>query len=324
MKGISHIIYFMLLAITVNSFVYFGFANTYSTTILNHHQFIEQFHSGIYQYRILSGYLLMGIYQFLGEFNLDYSIFKFKFIEENSEPRMYLALYLLNTIFLTLCSLFIYGITKSKLFNASKSEKIYLPTVAILIMAVTQFVIVPYDCSSYFFLALFIYLFLKYLKENKTSTLLLLGLTLALSTINRESSALSISFGAVLLYHQFGISKKSIVPTGIFVLVFIAIYLGLRLSRGSFDTNDGLLIYENFTQAKNLLGLIFMGLLLHFTLIICESKIQKKLIWSFLFFAIPYLAMCLLTGILYEVRLYVPIFLSTLVLSKIDLEKIKI
>ena len=322
MKGVQHILLIVLLAITVNSFVYFSFANTYSTSILNYQNFISQFHSGIYQYRILSGYFLIGIYDALGNLDIDYSIFKLKFLDENSEPRMYLALYLLNSFFTILSAMMLYFIGNLKEVNLKNSEKILYPTLAIFVIALSQFVLVPYDCSSYFFILLFAFVILKYIGNQNKNYLVILSLELLVSTINRESSAISIALAASLLYLRYGFSKKMIIPTFVLIAVFSSVYLGVRLFRGSFSTNDGMLLFQNFTEPKNLLGITFSCILFSLCLSITENHLQRKAIYLFHFLAMPYLFMCFYTGIMYEIRLYIPLFLTSLVLSRINFKYI--
>ena len=129
---LSKIIFAVLLAFTVNTFIYFSFGNIYSSKILNYNDFSHQFHSGIYQYRILSGYLLIWIYELLSNLNIDYEIFKLKFLNTDSEPQMYLSFYILNSIFLILSALMMVLITESKDFVATNSEKLLMIAVAIL------------------------------------------------------------------------------------------------------------------------------------------------------------------------------------------------
>lgn len=306
-----------MLAFTVNTFVYFSFGNLYSNKILNYENFTTQFHSGIYQFRILSGYFLIWIYDFLESLNLDYSVFKLKFFNPNSEPQMYLSFYILNTLFLVLSSVMMVLITETKHFAANNSERILLVSVAIISISLSQFVIVPYDVSSYFFLLFFFWIFLKYLEKIEFKYLILLCLTLIISTFNRESSALSISLAATLLFAKFGLKKESILPISIFVVLFLATYFGMRFFNESFTTNDGTLLTENFTQPKNLLGILFWLVFFGFTLLISKDRNSTKNILLFHVLSLPYIAICFYTGILYEVRLYVPVFITALFLSRI-------
>lgn len=321
MKLYFQITFIILLAITVNSFVYFGFTNSYSTSILNYSNFSHQFNSGIYQYRKLSGFFLKEIYQFLGYWDIDYSIFKLKFLKEDAEPRMYIALYLLNTIFLTLCSVVMVVLAQSNYFTLNKSEKILLPTIGVFSIVFTQFALSPYDCSSYFLLMLFIYFLLKYLQKGEIKNLITLIVILIISTINRESSALSISLAATILYLENGLKKRSLLPIIFLVIVFVATYLGLRFTSNSFSTNDGVLVVQNFSLMKNLLGISFWILFFGLTIFISNSKENTKAILLFHVFSAPYIFMCFFTGILYEIRLYVPLFLTSLFLSKYTFKK---
>lgn len=312
----------MLMAFIINSFVYFGFANIYSTSILSYTDFQEQFQSGIYQYRILSGYFLVVIYEFLSTLNIDYGIFKFKFLNPSSEPQMYLSFYILNTIFSVLTAIVFVLITESKSFTGSQSEKTLFVVVGLLIIGLTQFVIVPYDHSSYFFLLLFVYTFLRYLKNTAALNLIILSLIMVISTFNRESSALSLSFAATLLFSKFGLKKDTIKPMVILVLMFIAVYFGLRVSGEKFTTNDGNLLIQNFTEAKNILGILFWIVFFLLTMILAKDQQAVKHILLFHLFAAPYTLLCFYTGILYEIRLYIPILLSSIILSRVSLNNI--
>ncbi|MDQ0476570.1 hypothetical protein [Chryseobacterium sp. MDT2-18] len=315
----SKIIFAVLLAFTVNSFVYFGFANIYSSKIFTYQSFQEQFHSGIYQYRILSGYFLIWIYDFLSILNIDYNILKLKFLSANSEPQMYLSFYLLNTFFIMLSAIILTLITESKNFIATNSEKILITSVAIFSIALSQFVVVPYDIPSYFFILLFFYCFIGYLEKQSVSKLILLSAVIIISTFNRESSALSLSLAATLLYAKFGMRKETFLPVIVLGTAFVSVYSGLRLMSDNFTTNDGNLFIQNFTQLKNILGLLFW--LVFFTLPLVLAKDQKtvKLILVFHLLSVPYLLLCFYTGILYEIRLYIPLLITSLSLSRTEL-----
>ncbi|MDN3606603.1 hypothetical protein [Kaistella yonginensis] len=317
----SKIIFILLLAFTVNSFVYFSFGNLYSSTVLNYADFENQFHSGIYQYRILSGYFLIWIYDFLSSLNIDYQIFKLKFFNTDAEPKMYLSFFILNTIFLILSSIVLVFITETKNFIATQSEKILMISVAIFAISLSQFVIVPYDVSSYFFLLFFFFFLLKYLEKDSALNLIILLVILIISTFNRESSALSLSLAATLLYAKFGLKKKMYLPIIFLFVSFIAVYLGMRLWSESFSTNDGNLLEENFSQPKNFLGILFWMIFFIFTLILAKDRKGVRLILIFHVLSFPYILMCFYTGILYEVRLYIPIFLTSLILSRTEFSR---
>ena len=314
-----------LFAIVVNSFIYFSFGNIYSSSVLNYTDFQNQFHSGIYQYRILSGYFLNFAHDFLSTLSIDYQLFKLKFTNDNAEPQMYLSFYLLNTGFLVLSGFVMTLITETKSFIATESEKISLIIIALFTIAISQFVIVPYDVSSYFFLLVFFFFLIKYLEKSTPLYLLILGVLMVISTLNRESSALSLSLMATVLYKKFGLKKETIVPIAVLGFIFISVYLGMRVMSENFSTNDGNLFTENFSQPKNFLGMLFWLIFFLFTLILAKDKKAVRMILIFHFLSLPYILMCIYTGILYEIRLYVPLFLTALFLGKTEFrEKSKI
>ena len=319
---LSKLIFAALLAFTVNSFVYFSFGNIYSSKILNYTEFQQQFGSGIYQHRILSGYFLIWIYEFLSTLNIDYSIFKLKFFDADAEPKMYLSFFLLNTFFLVLSSAVMVLITETKNCVATSSEKLLMIAVAVFATAFSQFVIVPYDISSYFFLLLFFLFLLRYLEKNAVSNLTILVLMMAVSTLNRESSALSLALAGTLLHSEFGLKKETLIPVAVLAMTFILTYFGMRVMNGSFTTNDGNLLFQNFSQPKNILGLLFWAVFFVLPLMLAKDRNGIKNIIVFHLLSIPYIAMCFYAGILYETRLYIPLFLTVLFLSKFDVKKI--
>ncbi|KIA84922.1 hypothetical protein OA84_00160 [Kaistella solincola] len=313
----------VLLAFTVSTFVYFGFVNSYSSTIFNHQNFQEQFQSGIYQYRILSSYFLLWIYDFLGTFEFDYQIFKLKFLDKSAEPRLFLAFYILNTFFLALSAFFLVLIMETKNFIATNSEKILITVVAIFTIAFSQFVIVPYDVASCFLLLLFYYFLLKYVKKLDFSTLIILGIILLISTLIRESSALSISLAATALFTQLKMKKEAVLPVIFLVFIFLVAYLGIRFYYHDFSTTDGNLLAQNLSQPKNFLGIIFWIMFLSLSLFLAKDKKAVRAILVFHALSLPYVYVCFYSGILYEIRLYVPIFLTSLLLARTELGKFR-
>lgn len=316
---LTKLLFAALFAFIVNSFVYFSFGNIYSSSVLNYADFQNQFHSGIYQYRVLSGYFLIVIYDFLSGLNIDYQIFKIKFFKEDAEPQLYLSFFILNTFFLILSALTMILITETKNFVATQSDKILLIIAAIFTIGLTQFVIVPYDVSSYFFLLVFFFVLIKYLENSTSPNLLILAVLMIISTLNRESSALSLSLMATVLYAKFGLKKECIIPVAILGITFISVYFGMRFMSESISTNDGNLFTQNFTQPKNLLGILFWITFFILSILLAKDNKSARLIFIFHLLSVPYIVMCFYTGILYEIRLYVPVFLSALFLGRLQI-----
>lgn len=313
------LLFAMLLAFTVNSIVYFSFGNVYSTSILNYDSFSAQFSAGIYSFRVLSAVLVVWIYNLLGSLNPDYNILKLKFLDGNADPQLYVAFYLLNTFFLILSAAVFTLITSLKNFAATSTEKLLLISVAVISIAVTQYVILPYDCSSYFFLLLFIFVFLQYIESGRNSLLMISSTLIFISALNRETAALSLSFAGAALYYRDGFTRKNFLILSLLSGIFLATYLGLRISAHHFTTNDGNLLQENLFQLKNLFGILFWLVFFTFSLLLANGQNSRRIIAFFHFLAVPYIVMCFYTGILYEVRLYIPLFLTSLILGRYTL-----
>ena len=92
---------------------------------------------------------------------------------------------------------------------------------------------------SYFFLLLFFWVFLKYLNNKSPGNFILLAVIVAVSTLNRESAALSVSLAATLLCSRSGLKKATIIPVAALAGTFLTVYLGMRLVAETFSTNDG-------------------------------------------------------------------------------------
>jgi len=317
------IIFVTLFAIVVNIFIYFAFGSVYTAPLFNIDSFKEQYESGVYQYRWLSTSLLIYIYNFLE--SLPFRIrLKMDFWDKNAQPNMFFAYAFLNTFFLILSNIILLLITETKYFFANQSEKIFVITLSTLSIGLSQFVLVPYDCSSYFFLFAFVFVFLKYLENKKLILLLVLIFILMISTLNRESSALSISFAAVFLYYKYGLKKESLLPLLYLVIGFLAIYIWVRLAAASFEIRNENFFLENMIQTRNKFGVLFWIVFFVFSLLISNNRQTTKNILIFHLFSLPYIFMCFYTGALYEVRLYIPIFLSCLLISKLSIDKMKI
>lgn len=306
----------MLLAFTVNSFVYFSFVNIYSAPLLNAENFQQQYSSGIYQYRFLSSSLLLWIYNLLQENQIAIRL-KLYFWEKNANQNFFLSYYLLNTFFLILSAVMMVLLTEfKKLRFYAEQEKFLFVVLGIFSIVVTQFVLVPYDCSSYFLLLLFFWFFLKYIQNFSLANLGILGILMLVSTINRETAALSISLVATVLFFRMGFTKKSLLPVFFLGAIFLAVYLSIRFYFGNFRTNDGNLLTLNFSMGKNLMGILFWLSFFLITLFLADSAQNRKSILIFHLFSLPYILMCFYSGVLYEVRLYVPLFLTALFLGR--------
>lgn len=316
----SKLVFAAALAFLASIFIYFSYANVYSSVLFNEETFHQQYGNGIYQYRILSSYTLESVDALIKSIPFGIKITPYLW-DKGADPGFYISFAVLNTFFTVLSAIMMVFITESKYFIATETEKTLLISASLFAIIITQFVVVPYDCSSYFFLLLFFWVFLKFLHKESWSILAVLMLIMVISSLNRETSALSISLAATILFAKSGTGKKFLIPVFFLVLSFVVVYFGVRLYFGRFATHDNNLLALNFRLFRNWLGIFFWLVFFAFSLIIAKDRTAVRNIVIFHFFAIPYIFMSFYGGILYETRLYVPLFLTSVFLGRTELNR---
>lgn len=310
---------FMALA---NFLVYFGFTNQYSSTTFNLKNFDQQYNSGVYQFRFLSTQAIELLYKDLAATKIDFATMKLHFLQADSDPVFFVTLFIYNTFFAAIAIILFNVFLNGKKIDASPSEKLLLSLVVASLIAITQFVIVPYDTFSYAILIGFAIIFVHYMRrKNMVVNFILLCLLLVIGTLNRESMALALAFAASIMVTEKGIDKSSILNIGALTIVFIVTYILLRMIYQTPSTTDGLLLAENFSNPKNILAFCFWIVLGLIPFGISKSHDSHKMLVLFYLFSTPYIIFCLATGILFEVRLIIPIFILALLLSKLNLNK---
>lgn len=311
----------VLLSMVTSKIVYFGFTPNYAADIFSRKAFNGRFDHDVYKYRILCKYLLFAVDDWLGNDMPEKGAEARILINtRDGSERFYLAFYYLNTFFLVLTSIMVVlllDLNRSFLF--SQGEKALIIFLTPMLICLSQFTVCCYDVSSYFFQLLVLYIFLRFSDRYYWITLASIGGLIALSTLNRESSALSVSMITLLLLTQFGIKRK--IWYSIFGIagIYLTTYIALRIlivdptNMRIVNLQAGHLLIDT-----NFIGLIFWGLFLYLPLSLAATAENKFLIGIFFLFCLPYIYTCLKDGVLWEVRLYIPLFLGALFLSKLD------
>jgi hypothetical protein len=213
-----------------------------------------------------------------------------------------------------------------KMFFGELSRKIMLAIIffAAAISGFSQYVIVHYDNSAIFLLLAGFYFTFKFFEKRERKYMALLCLVIFVSTLNRETSCLNISFLVALFIDKFPTSldeyKKIFTLVILPVVAFLLPYFLLR----SFihqASGDEYYFYESITLKHNLMGLnqiagwVYAILVINFLYFFSVSKSNKRMMNYFLLFSLPYLIMIFLVGILWETRLFVPVFYGLLILA---------
>lgn len=311
----------VLLSMVTNKIVYFGYTPNYAADIFSRQAFNGRFDHDVYQYRVLSKYLLFRVDDWLGQSMPEKGAEQRLAIQTpGASQRFYLAFCYLNTFFLILTSILVVLLLHmDQRFHLTESEKNLIMFLIPIVISLSQFVVCCYDVSSYFFQLLILYIFLKYIDRYRVLTLVVIGALLILSTLNRESSALSVSMIVLLLVCRFGINRYTLVGCMGLAASFLLTYIGLRyFIRDSSSLHIINLQAGHLLIDTNIIGLLFWGLFLYLPLSMAYSAENRWLIAGFFLFSLPYIITCFKDGVLWEVRLFVPLFIGSIFLSKLD------
>jgi hypothetical protein len=302
----------------VSVVVYYGFSTNYTARVFHESGFRAQYESGIYKYRILGRYLLLKTHRLAKSQNAPAHILRQLFahppasalvLDRQAEGTFYEAYFLQNTFFMAVASVFLYLI----LAGTTATETAYqvqLVVAATLLMGVSQYVVCPYDTLSY---ALILLSFLLIMRPFRFSFPLLV-LVLVLSTLTRESAALTLSFYfAYKRAKLLQLARRETVQLSILLGAFLVTYTLLRLHFGFANAIwQDLLWRENFTNLYSLTGVLALPVVSY---LICAGSPNLKPCLLFLAASSPYLVAMLIIGDCWEIRLWVPVWLGLICLA---------
>ena len=307
--------------------IYFGFTTNYTRQVFSVPSFTKQYDSGIYKYRILGKKIILLINELLEGVGVhSEQSMRLKPLDYQATNTFYLSYFVLNTIGLFLFSWILLNLLQDHfIFNINSNEIYQLLLIAALLICITQYVITPYDNFSYFLQIFCTYFILKHIFYGRLLYLILAGIILVFASLCRESAAICVAFAALLYLYKDGFSKKAIYPISFLFLCFFIPYLSLRFIYG-FDNAlvHGITLLSNLTAHNNLIGCATWIVLGAYSLCFSIHKTNRQLILLFHLISLPYIFTCLLSGIFFEVRLYIPLFIGSLVLSKINTEYLKL
>ena len=311
----------ILLSMVTSKIVYFGFTPNYAADTFSRKAFKGRLDHDVYKYRLLSKYLLFSVDDWLAR----------DMPEQGAEPRLmanmqgaserfYYALYYLNGFFLVLTSILVALLVhRDQDFRLTNMEKWLIIFLVPLLIGISEFTVCCYDISSYFFQLLILDIFLQWNRQRYWLSLAAITMLIILSTLNRESSALSVSIITVLLIGRYGLNWKTVAGIGLMAVGFLVTYIALRYI--IIDPSHLRIINiqaGNLLIDTNIIGLFFWGLFFFLPVAIARSQENRWLIGGFFLFSLPYIIVCLKDGVLWEIRLYIPLFLGALFLSRIE------
>jgi hypothetical protein len=312
----------IMLSLVVSKIVYFGFTPDYGANIFNHKAFEARFGHDGYQYRILSKYLVYGMDNWLRGGGKESEVAD-NLIQTlgGKSNRFYDSIYYVNTLFLALTSLMVVMLLNlDKSLRFSDTEKILMAFFVPVLIGLTQFTVHYYDLSSYFLELLILYVFLKNIDGRYGQTMTTIMGLVVLSTLNRESAEVSVALVAVLLLTRFGATRRVVWSVVGMVGCWVVTYVVLRvvIGAGGPPPKAAANGSAGFEPDMFMMGVIWWVLFIYLPFAIAATEENKYLIGAFFLFSLPYIVSSLSTGDLWAVRLYVPLFLGALFLSRLE------
>lgn len=319
MKDNKIYIILCFVSVIISFITHFGYISGYTKDVASNTTMRSQYDSGIYKYRILSKYMIVFVDNVLQKTPLnkmENNLSRItKFIDKDGQLSFYFSYFAINSIFLVLFATTFFKLMVLFETNPNKKYILAVTIVTCIALSLFQYVLVFYDYSSYFFNILIIYLFHKYLISNSKTILALMSLTVIIATFNRETAALSISYMIAFLFDstekRMSHSKFLVFP----ILSYLISYLVLRIL---FGFEDGLMnkvtLTLNLVSPLNLFGIfVFIFSVYMFYLFSNNRKATQKLNYL-LIFSIPYLLVSFMSGITFEIRLWVPVLINMFIL----------
>ena len=318
-QKLNVILIIIFLPLIISVVTHFGYISGYTSDVISKETFKEQYDSGIYKYRILSKYLLLETDNLLSQTRLnqmDNMLSRIVgFIDSKGTLSFYFSYFIINSVF-SILGVWIFYLISIKYFFVGNINKSILAVLFYLLgVSMFQYVLVPYDYTSFFFNNLIIYLFLSQKSQKSILLMSTMLLTIVLATLNRETSALAISFMLTVLFAD----KKNIYETlkGIALpsAAFIITYLGLRFALG-FDSGlfERVKLFNNFVSPLNLFG-VFVGIFsIYLVYYFAENSIVRKNLSYFILFSMPYIIVSVISGVMYEIRLWTPLIINLVII----------
>lgn len=323
--------FIFLFPVFFQAMAYYGYESSYYPYKIQEAP-SDWYYKGIYQYRFLSREAVDMITVFLKKI-MTYENFPLKAYIQKKGTSYYHALFLYNTFFAVIVSWMLNLILKNKTFFPEFNVKSRMVVVLImtLISAFSQYVIVHYDNAAIFLLLCGFYFSLQYYHNDYSlKWMILLNGIILISTLNRETSCLNISFlGSLLLFNTsfnkenvLNVIRKLFIPVCSFILPYFILRLLLPQKEGdNYYFFESITLWSNLTGINQIVGWLYAIVFIRFIYFFIPTVNNRKLANYFLILSAPYILMICLVGILWETRLFIPLFYGLVVLAFFNFKK---
>jgi len=314
-EKINGFLFVIILPFLLYFMSYYGFESSYTRLKTSERPPDFLFHS-VYAYRVIPNYISVKMTDFMEYLILYKCSFIKDFLSKNGTP-FYHGLFLINSFFFMLCSVIFNTLLKLNPSDFISDIRVrrMIHLLSVFFIVITQYA--PTNCDT---IALFcylsgVYLTFKYYLTGNPKFYIFLVILIAISTFVRETACLNIAFFAAVFICLSEIKLlrlRSVLPVIPLIFGFIIPYLGLRqmIANEEITFVEGFYINRNFTSPFNLAGLLFACIIMYFIYRLCAEAFNKKVIKKYLFFSLPYLFMITMVGLFWEIRLFLPIILT--------------
>ena len=300
----------------LSTVAYKGFTTNYTTGVFSRQGFENQYENGIYRYRILGRIMLLKTHDLVKEYDLPtISPLSLKLLDEQGDELFYTAYFYLNTFFLCLTSLILIV-----LLDGNRTEAFIMVDLPLLcmcfLMTITQYVVVPYDILSYFFLAVSTLLIIR--GNQSAWNLFVLCCVVVLATLTRETAILILAFYLAIHHSAILTNPKTFrvnrQQTALLILsvCFGCTYVALRFLLGF----ENAIFQDLWLFGKaNLYSTMSILFLIGITLLCAVTKVLTKELTVFVAASLPYILAMMLTASLWEIRIWTPVVLLLVILK---------
>jgi len=317
--------------------MYYRFTPNYQVGMLSEKGFVLGNNNGVFRYRILGAKLQLWVYEKIANTRLVKKVHeernkiydaRLKVLDPEADLIFYFTYFLISTVCSILTAICILRIFDMKsFFEISDQQKILVTTLLTCFIGITQFVITHYDMLSYFFMAFCLVLFLMHIEKNNNIYLAVLCAAIVLATLNRESSLIILCFMATVYIQAYSLFKvrwiqKMILPA----LAYLIPYAALRFYlSGQKKVFQDITFSENFQfyRTKNIIAFSFFLFFLYLCNNLPNNRESRKLVWTFLLLATPYILIIFTVGLIIEVRLWMPLIMGITILAFMNIRSLK-
>jgi hypothetical protein len=237
-------------------------------------------------------------------------------VDPAASDALYTACFLVNTVFMCLTCAVLYFVAERICGRQGQWIKDLSLLLMMFLMAITQYVVVPYDLISYFFLAVSMLAMVR--DPISAGWTALLCSAVVLGALTRETVVLILAF-YVAVYAQRLIERPKgwrlnrVQMTLALALACFAVTSAiLRAYYGTDNAYQQFAIPSFFRFAPNIVGTLFLVALVALMLLSEPGRSNSTI---FLLAASPYTIAIFLFASPWETRLFCPIFLCLIVLK---------